>query len=159
MISDQRSHARGRHRYVITEYGYAYIFCKSIQERALSLIEIAHPSFRKWLLEEGKRLGYIKEYQSLRSKVAYPEEEEREITLKNGKNVLIRPSRAEWQSCGIGSALQQRMTEYAQAKGLRGFKATILAENAKMQNLINKHSQVEMESIGREFLVTVLFET
>ncbi|MFW6334481.1 MAG: acetyl-CoA hydrolase/transferase family protein, partial [Desulfosalsimonas sp.] len=29
--------------YVITEYGCAYLYCKSIQEKALALIEIAHP--------------------------------------------------------------------------------------------------------------------
>ena len=80
--------------YVITEYGCAYLFCRSIQERALALIEIAHPSFRPWLLDEGKRLGYIREDQTLKSKVAYPEEEERECKLKNGEKVIIRPSKA-----------------------------------------------------------------
>src|SRR4029078_6709828 len=38
--------------YVITEYGIAYLFGKSIQERALALAEIAHPDFRPWLLDE-----------------------------------------------------------------------------------------------------------
>ena len=80
--------------YVITEYGMAYLFGKSIRERALALIEISHPSFRSWLLDEGKRLGYIRSKQTLQSKTAYPAEEEREVELKNGKTVLIRPSRA-----------------------------------------------------------------
>ncbi len=80
--------------YVITEYGMAYLFGKSIRERALALIEISHPSFRSWLLDEGKRLGYIRSKQTLQSKTAYPAEEEREVELKNGKTILIRPSRA-----------------------------------------------------------------
>lgn len=80
--------------WVITEYGSAYLFNKSIRERALSLIEIAHPDFRQELLEEGKKLGYIRPDQQLRSKIAYPEAEERNVTLKNGETVRIRPSRA-----------------------------------------------------------------
>ncbi len=80
--------------YVITEYGIAYLFCKSIQERALALIEIAHPSFRPWLLEEGIRLGYLRKNQTLKSKVAYPEAEECEYLLKNGEKILVRPSKA-----------------------------------------------------------------
>jgi acyl-CoA hydrolase/GNAT superfamily N-acetyltransferase len=80
--------------YVITEYGMAYLFGKSSRDRALSLIEIAHPSFRETLLEEGKRLGYLRHDQTLHSKVAYPEKEEQEVELKDGKKVLIRPAKA-----------------------------------------------------------------
>ncbi len=80
--------------YVITEYGYAYLFCKSIRERALALIEISHPSFRPWLLTEAKRLGYLRQDQTLKSSTAYPEEAVREATLKNGTKVTIRPARA-----------------------------------------------------------------
>ncbi len=86
--------ARSEVHYVITEYGTAYLFGKSIRERALALIEIAHPSFREWLLEEARRLGYVRSDQVLRSRVAYPCEEESETVLKNGMKVLIRPSRA-----------------------------------------------------------------
>jgi len=42
--------SRSEIHYVVTEYGTAYLFGKSIRERALALIEIAHPSFRPWLL-------------------------------------------------------------------------------------------------------------
>ena len=80
--------------FVVTEYGSTYLFGKSIRERALSLTEIAHPSFRPWLLEEAKKLGYVAGERSLKSRVAYPLEEEREVVLKNGAKVLIRPSKA-----------------------------------------------------------------
>lgn len=86
--------ARSDVHYVITEYGIAYLFGKSIRERALSLIEIAHPRFRGWLLEEAKRLAYVSPQQTLESSRAYPVEEERSVALKNGKTVLIRPARA-----------------------------------------------------------------
>lgn len=41
--------SRGLVRYVVTEYGVAYLHGKSIRERAQALIEIAHPDFRKEL--------------------------------------------------------------------------------------------------------------
>ena len=41
--------SRGLVRYVVTEYGVAYLHGKSIRERAKALIEIAHPRFREAL--------------------------------------------------------------------------------------------------------------
>jgi acyl-CoA hydrolase len=41
--------SRGLIRYVVTEYGVAYLHGKSIRERAKALIEIAHPRFREEL--------------------------------------------------------------------------------------------------------------
>lgn len=43
---------RGDVHYVVTEYGVAYLHGKSIQERALGLISIAHPDYRVNLLSE-----------------------------------------------------------------------------------------------------------
>lgn len=86
--------ARSDVHYVITEYGCAYLFGKSIRERALALIEIAHPDFRSWLLEEAKCLGYVRPDQKLQSSSAYPVQEEREFLLKNGAHLLVRPSKA-----------------------------------------------------------------
>src|ERR1700756_403123 len=43
--------SRGLVRYVVTEYGIAYLHGKSIRERAKALIEIAHPKFRDELYE------------------------------------------------------------------------------------------------------------
>lgn len=227
--------------YVITEYGIAYLFGKTIRERALSLIEIAHPSFRSWLLDEAKRLGYVRQDQALKSKVAYPADEEREVVLKNGEKILIRPSKAtdvqglqnifynltpndiytrfftrlksfsvsmaehlcnvnfesemafvavsgereknflvgsscyyvdfstkladiaymilpEWQGIGLGKVLQQRITEYAKSKGLRGFKADILSENIKMRRLAQSCSdKVSINESHGECEITIMF--
>jgi 4-hydroxybutyrate CoA-transferase len=41
--------SRGLIRYVVTEYGVAYLHGKSIRERAKALIEIAHPKYREEL--------------------------------------------------------------------------------------------------------------
>ncbi len=80
--------------YVVTEYGMAYLFGKSIRERTLSLIEIAAPKFRDLLLEEGKRLGYLCASQTLKSQKPYLIDEERLVTLRNGMTVRLRPARA-----------------------------------------------------------------
>jgi 4-hydroxybutyrate CoA-transferase len=41
--------SRGLVRYIVTEFGVAYLHGKSIRERAQALIEIAHPKFREQL--------------------------------------------------------------------------------------------------------------
>jgi len=41
--------SRGLIRYVVTEFGVAYLHGKSIRERAKALVEIAHPKFREEL--------------------------------------------------------------------------------------------------------------
>jgi acyl-CoA hydrolase/GNAT superfamily N-acetyltransferase len=45
--------------YVVTEYGVAYLHGKSVQERALALISIAHPKFRAELLKEAIEAKYL----------------------------------------------------------------------------------------------------
>ncbi len=79
-------------KYVVTEYGIAYLHGKSIRERAMALINIAHPKFRKELLEEAKRRSYVYQDQILveTETFDYPEEETREV-LKDGTVVTIRP--------------------------------------------------------------------
>jgi len=227
--------------YVITEYGIAYLFGKSIQERTLALAEIAHPKFRPWLIEEGKRLGYVAAKQRVVHVGHYQIEEERSLTLKGGRMALIRPARASdaralqnlfhrltpedvytrffsrlrslsfedaqnlcnvdhvsdmafvavigprehetivgsscyfidqasnvaetafiidpnWQSVGLGGALQNRMKEYALARGLRGFVAEILASNDKMLRLAKSaSSNVRIEREEDTCRVTMLF--
>jgi 4-hydroxybutyrate CoA-transferase len=43
--------SRGLVRYVVTEYGVAYLHGKTIRERAQALIDIAHPKFRDELYQ------------------------------------------------------------------------------------------------------------
>ncbi len=51
--------SRGDVHYVVTEYGVAQLFGKSIQERAKALINIAHPKFRDELTEYAKEVYHI----------------------------------------------------------------------------------------------------
>ncbi len=52
-------------RYIVTEFGIAYLHGKTIRERALALINIAHPRFRQQLLAEAKNIHYVYEDQVL----------------------------------------------------------------------------------------------
>ncbi|MFX0107882.1 MAG: GNAT family N-acetyltransferase [Candidatus Hodarchaeota archaeon] len=54
---------RGDVDYIITEYGFATLRGRSIRERVLSLIAIAHPDFRNELLEAAKNMKYVFEDQ------------------------------------------------------------------------------------------------
>jgi acyl-CoA hydrolase/GNAT superfamily N-acetyltransferase len=92
----EKEHVRatlGIARYVVTEYGIANLFGKSIRERVLSLIDIAHPDHREFLLEEAKRLGYVYRDQIyvVKNIKNYPVELETVKTFKEGLEVRFRP--------------------------------------------------------------------
>ena len=85
--------SRGDVHYVATEYGVAYLHGKSIRERALALIQIAHPKFRPWLLSEakGRNLVYADQIELPVHSPVYPDEYEEWVTLKNGTRAFLRP--------------------------------------------------------------------
>jgi acyl-CoA hydrolase/RimJ/RimL family protein N-acetyltransferase len=233
--------ARSDVHYVVTEYGIAYLFGKSISERALALIEIADPRFRAELLEAARELGYLGTGHGLRSRGAYPSHEERTVQLKDGREVLLRPSRAgdvdsmqelfyslteedvltrfftnltslsiskaqhlcsvsyeeemafvavvgdpdhgrvvgsgcyyvdpstnladvaymihpEWQGSGLGTALQDRLVEYARGRGLRGFTADVLCDNEAMLRVLeNSGCRIEKRIASGVYEVVMLF--
>ena len=84
--------ARSDVHHVITEYGIAYLFGKSIRERALALIEVAHPRWREEFLKQPK-IGLCSPT-NISPPAAYSVHEERIVTLKNGSKVMMRPARA-----------------------------------------------------------------
>lgn len=51
--------SRNHVHYIVTEYGVAYLYGKTIRERAKALINIAHPEFRSELLAQAQELNYI----------------------------------------------------------------------------------------------------
>ncbi|HZQ22936.1 MAG TPA: acetyl-CoA hydrolase/transferase C-terminal domain-containing protein [Terriglobales bacterium] len=51
--------SRGLIRFVVTEYGIAYLHGKSIRERAKALIEIAHPKFREELYQYCEKTKWL----------------------------------------------------------------------------------------------------
>jgi acyl-CoA hydrolase/GNAT superfamily N-acetyltransferase len=84
---------RGDVHYVVTEYGAAYLHGANIRERALALINIAHPDFRKELLNEAKvrKYAFVDQLPPLG---VYPAELEKRVTLKDGTEILLRPIKA-----------------------------------------------------------------
>lgn len=82
-------------RYVVTEYGVATLFGKSIRQRALSMIEVAHPDHRESLFNQAKELGYLYKDQIYRSIAAnYPVKYETVKSFKDGLELRIRPIKA-----------------------------------------------------------------
>jgi len=86
---------RGDVQYVVTEYGIAYLHGKSIRQRVLSLINIAHPKFRNELIEAAKAQNYMPpdQIELPWEQVSYPEELERYDTLRDGTQIFFRPVR------------------------------------------------------------------
>jgi len=56
--------SRGLVRYIVTEFGVAYLHGKSIRERAKALIEIAHPKFRASLYEYCEKTKWLQQSRS-----------------------------------------------------------------------------------------------
>ena len=51
--------SRNHVHYVATEFGVAYLFGKTIRQRAKALIEIAHPDFREEIERQAHELNYL----------------------------------------------------------------------------------------------------
>ena len=85
--------SRGDVHYVVTEWGVAYLHGRTIQERALALISIAHPKFRPALIREAKRLKYIAPDVPEISEMGmvYPERWEHAHTFAGNTKLFFRP--------------------------------------------------------------------
>lgn len=87
---------RGDIQYVVTEWGVAYLHGKSVRERVLQMISIAHPDFREELLEYAKKINYVYSDQKLPLSVKgrlslYPDKYETTFQMKDGRTIKIRP--------------------------------------------------------------------
>jgi acyl-CoA hydrolase/GNAT superfamily N-acetyltransferase len=86
---------RGDIHYVVTEYGIAYLHGKTVRERAMDLISIAHPRFRPWLVEEARKLCLVFKDQAFieGKRGEYPEDLEARRTTRSGLRILLRPTK------------------------------------------------------------------
>jgi len=84
--------SRGDVRFVVTEYGVADLLGKSIRERAVALISIAHPDFRADLVQAAKARHYVF-IDQIAPRGRYPREVERRVTARGGDQLLLRPIR------------------------------------------------------------------
>ncbi|MFP3937067.1 MAG: GNAT family N-acetyltransferase [Phycisphaerae bacterium] len=137
---------RGDVHYVVTEYGIAYLHGKSLQERALSLINIAHPNFRKELTQAAKARRYVHADQIEISweKIRYPEELERFETLRDGTQIFFRP---------VKPADEPNLAEmlYSLSSGSvrsRYFTSTMTFPHRDVQRLTNIDYQNDLAIVG-----------
>ena len=82
--------------YVVTEHGVAYLHGKSIQERAMELISIAHPDFREQLFREAVAARYLRpDLARFGNRFTLPGEEGMRATflLEDGTQVNFRSIR------------------------------------------------------------------
>jgi acyl-CoA hydrolase/GNAT superfamily N-acetyltransferase len=79
--------------YVVTEYGAAYLHGKSVQERALALISIAHPDFRAGLLREAIEAKYLSaDFADIEGKIVIgPKELRTTMLMSDGTQISLRP--------------------------------------------------------------------
>jgi acyl-CoA hydrolase/RimJ/RimL family protein N-acetyltransferase len=133
--------------YVVTECGTAYLFGKTIREKVLALIEIAHPSFRPWLLEEAKRLGYLRADQELKSKGEYPQGEEREFELKNNAKIVVRPSKAS-DVRGLQDLFYKLPPKDVYTRFFRSLKSLTVSEAEHLCNVDYEHEMAFVVTTG-----------
>jgi len=84
---------RGDVHYVVTEYGVAYLHGKSVQERALALMSIAHPKFRENLLRDAIAAKIVREdLADFANKIVVgPKDIRTTMLLDDGTQITIRP--------------------------------------------------------------------
>jgi GNAT superfamily N-acetyltransferase len=85
---------RGDVQYVVTEYGAVNLFGKSLQERAMAMISIAHPEFREELFHEAKKAGLLGSERTLSESIhgIYPVKLEETIEI-DGDLITFRPAK------------------------------------------------------------------
>ncbi len=86
--------SRGDVHLVVTEFGAVNLFGKSLQERAMAMISIAHPDFRDELFFEAKKMGLLSTERTLSESIhgVYPIHLEETIEIE-GEEVAVRPAK------------------------------------------------------------------
>jgi hypothetical protein len=57
----------------------------------------------------------------------------------------------------VGTALQQRLKEFAVDRGVRGFVAELLQANRAMLNLAKRLGNIEIKTVDDEYHITSIF--
>jgi RimJ/RimL family protein N-acetyltransferase len=84
---------RGDVNFIVTEYGIAELQGKSIYQRVMELVQIAHPSFRAELIDKAKQYRYIFSDQLPPSQqdLLFIENYKSTFELRDGGNLEVRP--------------------------------------------------------------------
>lgn len=137
---------RGDVHYVVTEYGSAYLHGKSIRERAMALINIAHPKFRKELIQTAKANKYIYEDQIEldAEKHKYPKELEHYETLRDGTEIFFRPVKPT-DDAALSEMLYSLSAKSVQTRYMT---RTIAFPHKDIQQLTNIDYQEDIAIVG-----------
>jgi acyl-CoA hydrolase/N-acetylglutamate synthase-like GNAT family acetyltransferase len=125
----------GTARYVVTEYGIANLFGKSIRERVLAMIDIAHPRHRERLLGQAKIYGYAYPDQIYVSSHAanYPVELETVKTFKDNLELILRPIKSSDEDM-----MRRLFYDFPdESKYLRYFAKVSIMPHREMQKYVN----------------------
>jgi len=137
---------RGDVHYVVTEYGIAYLHGKSIRQRVLDLINIAHPKFRKGLIQAAKAKNYIYQDQIEMAwdEVSYPHELEHYATLRDGTEIFFRPIKPVDEA-----ALSEMLYSLSEASvRTRYMTRTMSFPHEKVQQLTNIDYKSDLAIVG-----------
>lgn len=136
----------GATRYVVTEYGVANLFGRSIRERVLAMIDIAHPDHREELLENAKKMGYAYRDQifSRENSVNYPETLEIVKSFRNDLDVKIRPIKPSDEDM-----MRELFYQFSdEAKYLRYFSKVSSMPHKNMQRYVNIDYEKTLSIVG-----------
>jgi acyl-CoA hydrolase/N-acetylglutamate synthase-like GNAT family acetyltransferase len=84
---------RGSVHWVVTEHGVAYLHGKTVQERSLALISIAHPDYREQLLKDAIEMKYVRsEMADFSGRISVgPKQARVTMLMQDGTQITIRP--------------------------------------------------------------------
>ncbi|KPK48564.1 MAG: hypothetical protein AMK72_06590, partial [Planctomycetes bacterium SM23_25] len=124
----------------------AYLHGKSIRERVLALINIAHPKFRNDLIQFAKQQKYLAEDQIEMAweQVRYPEELERYETLRDGTQIFFRPVKPTDEPA-LADMLYSLSSESVRS---RYFTGTARFPHKDVQRLANIDYQSDLAIVG-----------
>jgi acyl-CoA hydrolase/GNAT superfamily N-acetyltransferase len=136
---------RGDTHYIVTEYGVAYLHGKTMSERAMSLISIAHPDFRSELLHAAKRRRIVYPNQIMPpAQAPYPAQYEETIRTRSGGEVFVRPIRPDDEPM-----MRDMFYNFSeQTKYLRYHAALKSMPHEKMQVFCTIDYETEMALVG-----------
>jgi acyl-CoA hydrolase/GNAT superfamily N-acetyltransferase len=150
--------SRGDVHYVVTEYGVASLHGKSIRERAIALINIAHPAFRDKLLKFCKLRCYVYPDQVLpKNDIPYPEELEVTKYFDQDIEIFFRPVKQ------TDEPLMKEFFYSFSDKSFyqRFFTHQVAMPHSKLQHLVNPDYDEEMaitgliQKEGRNYIIAV----
>jgi acyl-CoA hydrolase/GNAT superfamily N-acetyltransferase len=132
--------------FVVTEYGVANLNGRTVRERAMAMIEVAHPDDREKLLEEAKEQNLVYRDQIFLAESAhlYPSEIETSRVFKNSVKVRFRPLRPSDED-------EMRRLFYRfsdEAVYYRYFTPLKTMPHSKMQTYVNVDYSKDMSIVG-----------